>query len=821
MNNKSYYCIYTVNPKTGWIKVGYGNEYRPSSNDYYTGFGVNCDLKIWFFDIKKEECFEIEQNIHKYLTEKNIKKGEAGKECYISTIDYIHELIEECMNKEKYSPDKIENTNVIDHRKKYSKEKIDINSFNIIYYNTIQNTEITCHRCGRECRKHSYECFVRDEEGNEKYILIGPECFKKIKCDKISENFYNWLTKEYNNVKSNAVETFISDYLCDSRISFLPKKFNINICQLPYQNVKPLMERFVCHVILVRKKGEEKTFKSVITKDLLKYYNLNIDIAELYTIVSSSNYFTTGDYDYNKEEFDITFNHPKINKEVLSKFFCNLRTEIFNYSKELDLNISYELVEEQQNCLKSHIPLIGGPPGTGKSAIIKYILNSSDKKEKILLISPTYTSLELLMEDTNSKIKIKDRTNIKSIVIDSWNNNRTDIKNINTLIVDEICMFNIFNLYKLKKIIKKYDIKKYKFFGDIFQIPPICFTEESNYIHNDLHKKSMILTKNYRAVNHPIQVNFLNNNKTDFKTLDYLSKVFKKENFTEQLIVERIKLEDHIFISTTNKTINDINNICYKYEKKKCICCVNNIKIDDYTFCKECIINFKWRIGDNIKFDNEKNISEDYKEKELPKKKDIEYSNKVFISEKNGDIKYIKNKKSDYHMFNNGQIINISINENGDYDIKTKNLFYMKSIFNLKLKLSFALTVNKCQGMTKEHITFIIDRNGVKNDSIYTALTRARNLDDILVLNKLNIDNIDFNNNNIYYPKNNFEKRRQCESIYKPRDTKNHLYGKSYIDVYKIQKKEKPGWLHWIINDNPSSKHKNIFKLCENYEKFL
>ena len=47
------YCIYTIDPGTTWIKVGYGNENRPGSNTYFTGFGVDSDVSIWKFNISK------------------------------------------------------------------------------------------------------------------------------------------------------------------------------------------------------------------------------------------------------------------------------------------------------------------------------------------------------------------------------------------------------------------------------------------------------------------------------------------------------------------------------------------------------------------------------------------------------------------------------------------------------------------------------------------------------------------------------------------------------------------------------------------------
>ena len=90
---KETFCIYTIDPKvnsidpkSNWIKVGYGDIYRPGSSDYFTGFGIDCDVTLWKFDnILKNDCYIIEQDIHKYIKHNNITVGAAGIECYISS----------------------------------------------------------------------------------------------------------------------------------------------------------------------------------------------------------------------------------------------------------------------------------------------------------------------------------------------------------------------------------------------------------------------------------------------------------------------------------------------------------------------------------------------------------------------------------------------------------------------------------------------------------------------------------------------------------------------------------------------------------------
>ena len=809
---KETFCIYTIDPKvnsidpkSNWIKVGYGDIYRPGSSDYFTGFGIDCDVTLWKFDsISKEYCHNMEQDIHKYIKHNNITVGAAGIECYISSKEKIHELIEKYFKEKNLNPD-IENTTVVNHRKIY-KKNLETKNLTLIDFKKIGN-KIICDICGRTCNVDSYECLVIDKEGIEKNIYTGPTCLKYLKHDENSKKFQQWFYDKICDKQNNSVEKFISDYLVDSsKILFLPTNIEINIQNIPLKNVDPLITRFVCYILFIK----EQKFNFILTPKILMDYKLDIDMIKVYHIISDSRYFETDDFD--EKQFTIRFIHSGINKIELSKFFCNLRTETINYSRELDFSYN-KLDEFQQDFLMSHIPFISGVPGSGKSLIIKYILTAtaaSDKNKKILVIAPTYASLELIMESTDSN------RNIKGIVIDSWNDNRKDIKNIDILLVEELYMFNICKMFKLQRIIKKYNIKQYKFFGDIFQLPPIGFQEETRYVHNILHNKSSSLTENYRAKNFP-EVKYLNNNKTDFKDLDTLSKVFKTQKYSEKIIETRLPIKDHIFLCHKNETTTNINRICYNIIKKEhCDKCKNTIRIKNYTFCNNCIKKFDWMSGSNVKYDKVKDIEkEDYNEKEIILEKDIEYSNIVMVSKKNGNIKYIKKTRCSDYMFYNGQKMTIEINKHNTYDINPTNgkKFYMENINNLYLDLMFAITIHKSQGQSKETITFIIDTDNMGSDMVFTALTRARKPNQILILNKLDKDIINFDH--IPYHLN---EKNQCETIYMTKKINDPLSGKRYIDVFRKQQKDDPGWIKFMIEKGKNPKHGNIFKMCQKYE---
>ena len=807
------YCIYTIDPRTNWIKVGYGDDNRPGSSDYFTGFGVDCDVSIWKFNISKDNCYDIEQGLHTHIKQNKVEVGLAGKECYISSKEEIHKLIEEYFKKKSLHSQR-EDTTVVNYRKKRVKN-IDINDFTLVEHSKIKD-QIICDICGRSCIKDQYECTVLDKENNEKIIYTGPTCFAELNNGKKPIKQQEWIYNKICGKEYNPVDQFISEYQKDSSNIWLPKIDDIT--KMEYRNVRPLLTRFILHHLF-----KMQNFECVLTEKVLTQYKLNIDIISVYYIISDSPYFETK-FDSDKNEFTVIFTHPTINKTTLSRFFCRLRSEPFTYSKELDNTIN-PLDEIQQRYLKSHNPFITGVPGSGKSCIAKYIL-TTNPDYKILVISPTYASLEILMTATDNQHKtVKENTNVIGMVIDSWNEyKRLDIKDDDDicLITDEVCMCNILQLYKLQQIINKYNIKKFKFFGDLFQLPPIGFKDETRAVHYDLYDKSQKLTNNYRAKYYPEQVKFLNNNKTDYKDLNSLSEIFETQKYSQEIIetrlrdVERLDKTDHFFIASMNVTVDEINKLCYSIKKKEyCSQCENNIVINTkYTFCKECISKFDFICSSNRKFDTiSKDKKHEYKEKQIVPKENVEYSNRVMVSEINGSIKYIKTQKHADCMLFNGQKLRIEPNEFQGYDIKPdKHLFYMKKedIDKLELRLMFAITVHKCQGRTVDNITYIIDRDNQDSDIIFTALTRTKNPTKILILNKLDKDDITFNNTKL-------SEEDMCDTIYKSQKPNDPFSGKTYRAVFIEKTKTDPSWIDWIISERSPPKHRKIFKLCQIY----
>jgi len=283
-----------------------------------------------------------------------------------------------------------------------------------------------------------------------------------------------------------------------------------------------------------------------------------------------------------------------------------------------------------------------------------------------------------------------------------------------------------------------------------------------------------------------------------------------------------------MFLAYTNETIKKVNQICYKIKKEKCSQCKNDIKISTFTFSKECIKNFGWIVCDNVKF-NKVNYKQD-----VEIRQPIDYSNKLFESDF-GILKATASKdNNDKFMFYNGQHIQKIEYNNNIFTIysEDKRLFYHKSLAHLKLSLNFASTVHKSQGMSIDLVTFIIDKDYLDSNLVFTALTRSKKPDKILILNNLYTDDISFNN--IRYTNTSslfgseedsklayesiINKDSKIYQIYNPNKDTNGYKGMKYIEVYDKTKSDNIGWLNFMLTRGVDC-HKKYFCYVKNTER--
>lgn len=315
-----------------------------------------------------------------------------------------------------------------------------------------------------------------------------------------------------------------------------------------------------------------------------------------------------------------------------------------------------------------------------------------------------------------------------------WKIKEKQIKNTDVLIIDEISMvksdyFELIDLLlqKAKGNNQKFGGIKIIMFGDFLQLPPVIKNYQGenldekwifkSKIWNQINIKYIKLTKNFRQIDQKYIENLqkIRNGNYDQETENYFKFIEKKELNNQKEITKLV---------STNQSADNINN--------------NNLnKIKE----KEHIYNSYFEVDEKY-LERKKQIIEEY-QKEItiiPKKLILKKGAKVMslINKKedkiiNGSIGIVKNLN---HSF-----VEVEWLEGNKTKIKeyTWNKVDQKgeticSFTQIPLKLAYAITIHKSQGMTLSEL--LIDcENIFAEGQLYTALSRIKNPKNMYILN--------------------------------------------------------------------------------------
>ncbi|CAB3289126.1 putative Exodeoxyribonuclease V [Methanocaldococcus lauensis] len=217
-----------------------------------------------------------------------------------------------------------------------------------------------------------------------------------------------------------------------------------------------------------------------------------------------------------KDELDRTYNiklfalkdirkmevyiEEKINK-MLGKYWnveiCEeeIKEKLKKLKEKKSINIPKELykeaIKDQSKAIKTLLEngcsILTGPAGTGKTTVIKVLLDIICEKENpkdIVILTPTGKAgvrVKDALEDIINKYKcIKSPTTIHKFIKDcsrfDWEYKEFEIttkKDVDILIIDEASMVGTELLYKLLQCIDLGKLKRIIFIGDVNQLPPV------------------------------------------------------------------------------------------------------------------------------------------------------------------------------------------------------------------------------------------------------------------------------------------------------------------------------------------------------------
>lgn len=179
---------------------------------------------------------------------------------------------------------------------------------------------------------------------------------------------------------------------------------------------------------------------------------------------------------YNTET-EIAFLIKRLQKAKNVKKVPNLKTEL----KKVEENSKIELSERQKEALElvneNNVTIITGGPGTGKTTIIKNIIEIYEAKgKKVILAAPTGRAAKRMTETTNKEASTLHRLlEIGKIDEDSLYKNTSNYEgapiDADVIIVDEVSMVDMFLINYLLKCI--YQGTKLVLVGDVDQLASV------------------------------------------------------------------------------------------------------------------------------------------------------------------------------------------------------------------------------------------------------------------------------------------------------------------------------------------------------------
>jgi len=387
--------------------------------------------------------------------------------------------------------------------------------------------------------------------------------------------------------------------------------------------------------------------------------------------------------------------------------------DISLYEKQHNINLDSLQKDAIIKSLVENILVITGGPGTGKTTIIKLLVDSLLNNCKyniadIFLLAPTGRATKRLEEKL-----LKERFGISYIEIstihrflgydkEKFKFNIDNPKCAKVIIIDESSMVdcllfkNLFNgICELEKLI---------LIGDVDQLPPIG----SGFVLKDIIESKEVevvkLLKNFRQEAGSSIISLaldVNSGEVDDKILekkkDY--KFFECDTASiARLIIINIEkalesnkyslIEDIQVLIPTYKGINGVNNL--------------NKLIGDHFNSSSSIIYY------------DKTLDMNYRLKD----KVLQLNNRPEKKVMNGDIGFISEVVSE-----DNEVVSIFIDFNG------LNVEYDLDEFKEDISLAYAITIHKAQGSEFKIVILPIDKNYSSSlytrNSIYTAVTRA------------------------------------------------------------------------------------------------
>ncbi len=456
-------------------------------------------------------------------------------------------------------------------------------------------------------------------------------------------------------------------------------------------------------------KGEiEDSYKDILSNGLIVEKKFNYDKEELTCVFLTNIYMA---------EYEICSNMIRLYLGYKKSQDIDIHKELREFEKKNDFKFSEDQVEAITGSIENGVHIITGGPGTGKTTIIKFILNILVKYGfKPIMVAPTGRAAKRMMEATGFEAKTIHR--VLEIFSDEedefsfvYKNERNKIK-CDVIIIDETSMVDILvgsKLFDALKIGTKIIIV-----GDIDQLPSIG---PGNFLKDIIESKIFNVT--YLSNIHRQKEN------------SYIVLNAHRINNGEDLILNK---KDSDFFILKNKDENEISSILMDLISNR-VPKFFNYNIDPLRDIQVLTPVRKGTLGvNNLNVILQKSIN-----KESDNKREISFNGKHFrIYDK---VMQIKNNYEieGYNPLDNKKVKGVFngdigyIVEVGDDYIKViyddnKVFKYTKDILG-EIEHAYAITIHKSQGSEFPIIIIPIFKFSsmlMNRNILYTGVTRAK-----------------------------------------------------------------------------------------------
>ncbi|PKK95819.1 MAG: ATP-dependent RecD-like DNA helicase [Tenericutes bacterium HGW-Tenericutes-4] len=406
----------------------------------------------------------------------------------------------------------------------------------------------------------------------------------------------------------------------------------------------------------------------------------------------------------------------------------NLTTEIAEYERKNKVKLHVTQKEAVEMAVSSGVSVITGGPGTGKTTIIKCLINSFTMQGKeVLLLAPTGRASKRLNESTNHEASTIHRALGVDFQSDSgiFTYNEQNKLPADVIIVDEVSMVDVPLMYSMLKAIKK--TANLVLVGDKNQLPSVGAGNVLADILTSGIIKKMELTKIYRQdAKSLIITNAHAINNGYMPELDNSSSDFFFENKADAN--EMLRTVVDLVVTRIPKFLNiDPFKIQVLAAIRLGACGVTNLNKELQSFLNPNTINKPEIVTENIIYrvgDKVMQTTNNYNQEWVKVNKGYTEQGKGVFNGDIGFIEAINNETKEVIVqFEDGRRAN-----------------YLRSDL-MELSLSYATTIHKSQG--SEFDVVIIPILGgaptmMTRNLLYTAVTRAKKMV-ILVGTKFNI----------------------------------------------------------------------------------